>query len=79
MNKDELIKQINETLSQEFEIPLEKLTPKAHIIDDLELDSLDAVDMLVHLEDKTGITIDVEKMQEAKTLDDIYNLISENK
>lgn len=72
-----LIDQINETLSEEFELGLDALKPEAHLFDDLGLDSLDAVDMLVHLEDKTGLKMDVEKLQTARTLGDVYSLVGE--
>jgi len=75
--QEELISKINVTLSEEFELPIEKLTSEAHLVDDLGLDSLDAVDMLVHIEDELGMKLDVEKVQHARTLGDIYKLIGE--
>ncbi|OUR99677.1 hypothetical protein A9Q84_01240 [Halobacteriovorax marinus] len=77
MVQEELISKINVTLSEEFELPIEKLTSEAHLVDDLGLDSLDAVDMLVHIEDELGMKLDVEKVQHARTLGDIYKLIGE--
>lgn len=77
MVQEEIISKINVTLSEEFELPIEKLNEGAHLVDDLGLDSLDAVDMLVHIEDELGMKLDVEKVQHARTLGDIYKLISE--
>lgn len=77
MQRQELVDQINATLMEHFELSPEKLRPDAHIIDELQLDSLDAVDMLVHLEDKLGKKLDVEKLRDARTLNDIYNLVEE--
>lgn len=75
MDKNELIKEINTTLMEEFEISEEKLVSEAKLFDDLGLDSLDAVDMLVHLEDRMGVKLDVEKMQGVRTLGDIHSLL----
>ncbi len=72
-----MITDINETLCSEFELPMEKLTESAILADDLGLDSLDAVDMLVLLEDKVGIKLDAEKFQHVKTLGDVYKLVEE--
>ena len=77
MQRQEIIEKINSTLSENFELPASKLRPDAHIIDELQLDSLDAVDMLVHLEDKLGKKLDVEKLRDARTLNDIYDLVEE--
>ena len=77
MQRQELVEQINATLMEHFELSPDKLKPEAHIIDELQLDSLDAVDMLVHLEDKLGKKLDVEKLRDARTLNDIYNLVEE--
>jgi acyl carrier protein len=77
VQRQELVEQINATLMEHFELSPDKLKPDAHIIDELQLDSLDAVDMLVHLEDKLGKKLDVEKLRDARTLNDIYNLVEE--
>ena len=67
--------EVNTVISSEFEIPLEELKGDAHIRDDLGLDSLDAVDLLVGLEEKLGKSIDVQLFAEVKTLDDVYALV----
>ena len=77
MNRTEIIEKINSTLAENFALKAEELRPEAHIINDLRLDSLDAVDMLVHLEEKLGKKLDVEKLREAQNLNDIYNLVEE--
>lgn len=76
-SREEIIKSVNTTFQEQFEIPKEKLLPEANLFTDLELDSLDAVDMMVHIEDATDLRMDVEKFQEVKTLGDIYNVLEE--
>ncbi len=75
MEREEIIARVNQTLISDFEIGPEKLNATAHLFEDLELDSLDAVDMLVHLEDNFHIKLDMEKFSEIRKLDDVYNLI----
>ncbi len=77
MSRQELIGKINELLSQGFEIPMEKLTPGAHLRNDLGLDSLDAVDMLVMLEENIGTKVEGERLMQIQTLEDVYNLVME--
>ena len=50
MTDQEIIGLINTTLAEEFELNSEDMRPEALIFDDLELDSLDIVDMVVVLE-----------------------------
>ena len=50
MTDQEIIVLINLTLAEEFELKVEDMKPEALIFDDLELDSLDIVDMVVVLE-----------------------------
>jgi acyl carrier protein len=73
----ELVAKVNSVMQEGFEIPLEKLVPTATVFGDLGLDSLDAVDMLVNLEDQMGIKVDVERLKTVRTLQDIYNLVED--
>jgi acyl carrier protein len=77
MQRQEIIDIVNKTLTDNFELKLEDLKPEALIGENLQLDSLDAVDMLVHLEDRLGKKCDVEKFKEVRSLNDVYNLVEE--
>lgn len=77
MQRQEIIDIVNKTLIENFELKPEDLTPDALIGENLKLDSLDAVDMLVHLEDRLGTKYDIEKFKEVRKLNDIYNLVEE--
>lgn len=67
--------EINHILATEFEINPEKLTAKAHLFDELGLDSLDAADLLVILEEKTEKQIDGSLFMEARKLGDVYEIV----
>jgi acyl carrier protein len=75
MSNTEIITKVNALMHQGFEIPVEKLTPGATLFEELGLDSLDAIDMLVHLEENLKIKVDAEKLTTVRTLQDIYNLV----
>lgn len=74
----EIIAQVNQLMMTGFEIPAEKLIPSATLIADLGLDSLDAVDMLVYIEETMGIKVEGERLASVKTLEDVYRLASES-
>lgn len=49
MEKQEIFDKIKTALIEEFEMDEAKLTPEARLYEDLELDSIDAVDLIVKL------------------------------
>jgi acyl carrier protein len=73
----EIIHAVNQLLQTGFEVSEEKLVPGASLQADLGLDSLDAVDMLVYLEEKMGVKIEGERLRSVKTLQDVYLLAAE--
>lgn len=76
ITREEIIKQTNEALKKEFEFTDEQLIPTAQLRDDLGLDSLDAVDMVVVLEQKFGVTLrQGYDLRTIVTLNDLYDFI----
>lgn len=71
----EIVEKVNALLQEGFEITPDQLTPEAHLFQDLKLDSLDAVDLMVHLEDSLGIKVEGEAFKEVRTLGDVYAMV----
>ena len=72
----EIIELIDTSLAEEFELNRAVLKPEALIFDDLELDSLDIVDMVVVLENAFQFKIrDEDALREIRTLGDIHNFV----
>ncbi|CAK7039255.1 MAG: Acyl carrier protein [Desulfovibrio sp.] len=57
MTDQEIITRANEALAKEFELDVATLRPEAAFREDLGLDSLDAVDMVIVLEQEFGVKI----------------------
>lgn len=74
----DVIQQVNNLMHSGFEIPQEKLVPTATLVGDLGLDSLDAVDMLVYIEETLKVKVEGERLASVKTLQDVYLLASES-
>ncbi|MBI3556411.1 MAG: acyl carrier protein [Deltaproteobacteria bacterium] len=77
MSNEQIVSQVNDLMHTGFEIPRDKLVPTATLFDDLGMDSLDAIDMLVHLEEKLQIKVEGERLKKVRTLADIYGLVGE--
>lgn len=77
MTREEIIKTVNEFLIEEFELNPEQLNPDAKLKDDLEIESLDFVDIVVVIEKEFGFKVKGEEMVNVRTLNDLYNYIIE--
>lgn len=73
MTSLEVIARVDEIMTGGFEIEPTLLRPEAHLINDLGLDSLDAVDLVVAIEKKFGCRLDEAQVRSMKTLGDIYD------
>lgn len=80
MTDAELIQRVNELLAEEFELEMDEMKPEALFRDDLDLDSLDAVDMVVLLEQEFGFKIKKdEAFKRIRTLGDLHEYVVEKK
>jgi len=75
MHNDEIIRKINQLLVDEIEIEEEKISPTADLKKDLEIDSLDFVDLFVIIERNFGVKMKAEEMADIKNLQDFYDYI----
>ncbi len=75
MNNEEIFKFVSEILNDSFEIPLEDITLDSHLLDDLDLDSIDAVDLIVKLQKYTEKRIDPAEFKLVRTVSDVVAAI----
>ncbi len=78
MTREEIIKQVNDLLSEEFEIEQSEFTPEASLKETLNLDSISLVDLVALVQFTYKITIPVEELHKIQTFDDLYNYIEEH-
>ncbi len=71
MTYDEILAALKDILADNFEIPKDDVTPEAHLYTDLDLDSIDAVDLVVALQGLTGKKIKPEEFKTVRTVDDV--------
>ena len=74
-SKEEIFKWITEILSREFGFAQEDLRLDTHLIDDLDMDSIDAIDMAVRIEEKTGLLLDEDELRSIRMIQDAADLI----
>ena len=64
------------TLRDSFEIDPAKITPAARLYEDLDIDSIDAVDLLVKLKQHTGKRPSPEAFKAVRTIEDVVRAIA---
>jgi acyl carrier protein len=74
-SKDEILHWVTETLKSEFQVCAEVLHPAAHLVDDLDLDSIDAVDLAVNVEQELGLSLSEGDLKSIHTIQDVVDLI----
>lgn len=73
--KEEVLAAVTELLDELFEIDADKVKPEAKLYEDLDLDSIDAVDMVVRLKEITGKKIEPEDFKNVRTVDDVVESV----
>ena len=68
----EIQSRVNQIMIDEFEVEPAALIPEANLAEDLDMDSLDGVDLVVALEKCFGVRIPEEDARGIRTLGDIY-------
>ncbi len=74
MTRDEVFGLIRDVMVRLFELRPEAVTLGARLVEDLELDSIDAIDMLVELQAKTDKRIDEDELKKLRTVEDVVSL-----
>lgn len=74
-----VFEKVQKIISENLNVPLEKVTMDTHLVDDLGADSLGAVELIMALEEEYGIEVDDEAAQNMKYVRDLVNYIEEHK
>jgi acyl carrier protein len=75
MKKDDILARIASIMEETFEIDPARVTPQAKLYDDLEIDSIDAVDLIVQLKPLVGRRLDPEAFKSVRTVSDVVDAL----
>ena len=75
VSRNEVMQTIAGYLHELFEVPRDKITAKARLVEDLDLDSIDAVDLVVKLQDYTGKKIQAAEFKSVRTVGDVVERV----
>lgn len=76
-DQETIYQEVSALLIKLFELDPELITPQARLYEELDLDSIDAVDMVVNLQKKTGHKIKPETFKAVRTVQDIVDVVEQ--
>jgi acyl carrier protein len=75
MERDEILSRVTLYMVSLFDTPEKSITLDADLQKDLDLDSIDAVDLMVKLQELTGLKIKPDDFKTVRTVGDIVDRI----
>lgn len=75
-NKQEIYEKLREVLVELFEIDPAKISMQANLYTDLDIDSIDAVDLVIKLKEITGKKIQAEEFKQVRTVNDVVETLN---
>ena len=75
MTKDDIHQRIARIMEDTFEIDPARVTLEAKLYDDLEIDSIDAVDLIVQLKPVAGRRLEPEAFKQVRTVGDVVDAL----
>jgi acyl carrier protein len=75
VSKEEIYPWVVDMLHEMFELDKGKITPQANLYTDLDIDSIDAVDLAVKLKQLTGKRLQPEVFKSVRTVQDVINAL----
>lgn len=77
LNRDELFHWVVDMLHDMFELDKSTITLQSHLYTELDIDSIDAVDIVVKLNQITGRRIQPEVFREVRTVSDVVDVLTQ--
>ena len=77
LSKDEIYTHIERVIGELFEVDVDQLSLDARLYDDLDIDSIDTIDLLIELKKIIGKEIDPQAFKNATTIGDVVDVISD--
>jgi len=75
MTDEQILAQLKTILADAFEIDAQRVTLATHLFEELDLDSIDAVDLAIKLQEMTGERIKPEDFKSVRTVGDVVSTV----
>lgn len=75
MSRDEILSQVKAYMVSLFDVPQNEITLESNLQTDLDLDSIDAVDLIVKVQEFVGQKIKPDEFKTVRTVGDVVDRI----
>lgn len=75
LSREDIFTRVTQVLEQLFEIDPQHIEPASRLYEDLDIDSIDAVDLVIELKKITGQKIQPEDFKSVRTVEDVVEQI----
>ncbi len=75
MTREDILLKLREVLADSFRLDPAKITPESHLFTDLVLDSIDAVELAIQLQEITGRRVKAEEFKHVRTVADVVEAV----
>lgn len=76
MQRTEILDHVRRTIAELFELELQDVRAESTVFEDLDLDSIDAIDLVAKLQQLTGERIEEQAMRSVRTVSDLAELVA---
>ena len=73
--REDVLTEVKAMMVELFEIDTNAIKPEARLYEDLDFDSIDAVDMIVRLKEITGKNVKPDEFKSARTIGDVVEVV----
>ena len=73
--KNDILERIRSILQDQFEIEPDLITEQALLVEDLDIDSIDAVDLMIELKPFTGTKMALDDFKTVRTVGDVVDAV----
>jgi acyl carrier protein len=77
MTDEQILEKLKDILAESFEISPERVVPEAKLFTELDLDSIDAVDLAIKLQEMTGKRIKPEDFKTVRSVGDVVSTVKQ--
>lgn len=73
--REQVFAELQDVIADFFDIDKEEITLDAHLYEDLDLDSIDAIDLVVKVQNMVGKKVQAEDFKSARTVTEVVDII----
>ena len=75
MTYEQIYQLLSDNLQELFDIDAGKIKPEARLYEDLDIDSIDAIDLIMKMRQLTGKRVEPEMFKSVRTIDDVVKAL----